>query len=257
MASHDFDLHTFITPLLIIISIYILGLYLQIKLIKTIKVERSMTWEINMCHSIIMIFHYTFTFAFELTTHVLVDPSIMDYTGSWFCYASFFIRCYGLFSIFLHSLVICVYKYLFIIHDKMVRSFGEKKMKKLIMFIYLIHPVFLSLSFMARSMFFASSPTLERCGLHQPKHDINSIWYWLSVGNKGINSNVTTDPKGGMLKRFFFCGIDDDDVEDGTDYFFYVVNQFYCLLQSFLAFGVLVNMFEIFFYVKIFRFIKR
>ena len=236
MISPDFDLKIFFAAILITTPMFFLGLYLQTKIIKTVKSERAMTWEINACHSMFMIVHYTYTLAFEVFAYVL--PSMSEYTGEWFCYAMFFVRGYGLFSIALHSLMICLYKYMFIVHGTLLRMLGEDRIKKIILAIYLINPIFTSVSFMARSPYLEPSPTLERCGVHR---SINSY------------EDVMEDKR---WKRTFFCGIDDDKAE-GFDYLLYIINQCYCFFQTLAFFGSLVNIFEAFMYYKIFQYMKR
>ena len=141
MIPPDFSLFTFLTACIITIPIFLIGLNLQRIIVKTVKAERAPTWEFTVCHSIIMVLHYTCTFSFEFFANIL--PSISEYTGEWFCIVLVFVRGYGLFSIGLHSLMICIYKYIFIVQNTMVRMIGEDKIKRAMLVIYLLNPVHL------------------------------------------------------------------------------------------------------------------
>ena len=243
MDSPGFDLKAFLFFIIFVAFILCIGFYLHMKILKTLKIEKTTTWEINICHSIVMICHYTFTSIFEIIAYVV--PDMVDHTATEFCYLVLFLRCYGLFSILLHSLMVCMYKYIVIVHTLLVRQFGEDKLKKLIMVGYLMIPILVSISFMARSQFFALPATLVKCGLHKDN------------ARNDTNLNESKN-HGGAMERLFFCGLYDYvTIEDGFEYFIHVVNQIYCFLQTILFLGVLVNLFEAFFYKKIFSFAKR
>ena len=243
MDSPGFDLKVFLFFTTFLAFILYIGFYLHVKIIKTLKIEKATTWEINICHSIVMICHYTFTSIFEIIAYVA--PDMVDHTATEFCYLVLFLRCYGLFSILLHSLMVCMYKYIVIVHTLFVRQFGEDKLKKLLMIGYLMIPILVSISFMARSQFLAPSATLVKCGLYK-------------CNNRNNTSLNETKNHGGAMKRVFFCGLDDYvTIEDGFEYFIHIVNQIYCFLQTLLFLGILGNIFEAFFYIKIFSFAKR
>ena len=236
MIPPDFNLITFLTACLITTPIFFIGLNLQMKIVKTVKLERGMTWEITLCHSVIMVLHYTCTFSFEVFANIL--PSISEYTGEWFCYVMIFVRGYGLFSIALHSLMIGLYKYLFIVQNTMVRVLGEERIKRAMLAIYLINPVFTTLSFMARSPYLLPAPTFTRCSVHERMHSFGDV-----MEKEG-------------WKRTFFCGLDDNNYE-GSNYVMYIITQCYCFCQTLVFFASMFNLLEAFIYYKIFKLIKR
>ena len=236
MIPPDFSLITFITACIITIPIFLIGLNLQRITVKTVKAERAPTWEFTVCHSIIMVLHYTCTFSFEFFANIL--PSISEYTGEWFCIVLQFVRGYGLFSIGLHSLMICIYKYIFIVQNTMVRMIGEDKIKRAMLGIYLLNPVFTSLSFMARSPYLEPAPTFTRCSAFKRMHSFDDVM------------------ESTRWKRTFFCGIDDNDYE-GLSYVVYLINQCYCFFQTLAFLGSLFNLFEAFIYYRLFKFMKR
>ena len=238
MGSTDIDMTTILIVSAILILIFLVGLHLQIKIIKTIRQEQPMAWEINMCHSIVMIIHYICVISIETTTYII--PSLSRYTGMWFCHFGLFLRGYGSTAIFAHSLLISIYKYMFIVHDETVRKYGKDKIKKVLFWINLIHPVFASVSFMSRPYTRYSATT--RCELPQNIH----------TNHTNVHESI-----GDTLKEVFFCGLDHNDGNTDLDYFFYVSNQVYCFLQAVIGGVVALNLLEIFFYVNIFCYMKR
>ena len=241
MGSTDMDMKTLLIVNVIFCFTFSIGLYLQIKIIKAIRREQAMAWEINMCHSIVMIVHFLCSISIETTTYIM--PSLSRYTGMWFCYFASFIRGYGASAIIMHSLVVSIYKYIFIVHDEAVRKYGKDKTKKLLFWIILILPVFASVSFMWRPyLHIGEDSAINRCGLHQYPH---------------INRTKALESIGDWLKLAFFCSIDDNDVKNGFDYFLDVSNQVYCFVQSVVGIVITANILEIFFYWKIFRYMKR
>ena len=63
-----------------------LGLILQAKIIIVARKEKGSTWQIHVCHSIILIIVYTHLIPFEALMYFA--PSTSSYTGTWFCYVS-------------------------------------------------------------------------------------------------------------------------------------------------------------------------
>ena len=240
MGSMDIDMKTLVIVDVILIFIFLIGLYLQIKIIKTIRQEQAMAWEINRCHSIVMIIHYIYCISIETTTYII--PSLSRYTGMWFCYFALFVRGYGASAIAAHSLVISIYKYIFIVHAEAVRKYGEDKAKKVLFWVNLIHPVFVSASVTWRPYLHIWDYSETRCGLPQ----------YLQTNHTNVHESI-----GYTLKRVVFCGFDHNDANTDFDYFMYVSNQVYCFVQTVIGGIAGLNLLEIFFYVKIFSYMKR
>ena len=108
-SSDDlYDEPTVIIITMSLILIYLIGLYLQIKIIMISKQDKDMTWKIDIAHSIVMIIYYAFIISIETTTRVI--PKLSDFTGSWFCYFALYLRLYGMISISGHSLFVSMHK---------------------------------------------------------------------------------------------------------------------------------------------------
>ena len=158
--TEDVNLPRFFTASVILTFIFLVGLYLQITTIKTVKKEQAIAWDINLIHSIILIIHYCYTILFDGATYLI--PNISQYTGIWFCYLSLFLRMYGITVVIWHSLFISVYKYIIIVHSKSVRNFGEKSLKTILFWIYIVLPIFMSLTYTFRPHFRAFK-TVNKC----------------------------------------------------------------------------------------------
>ena len=133
---------------------------------------------------------------------------------------------------------VCIYKYIFIVQNTMVRMIGEDKINRAMLGIYLLNPVFTSLSFMARSPYLEPAPTFTRCSAFKRMHSFDDVM------------------ESTRWKRTFFCGFDDNDYE-GASYVVYLINQCYCFFQTLAFLGSLFNLFEAFIYYRLFKFMKR
>ena len=223
--------------------IFLIGLYLQVKIIIISKKEKEMMWKIDICHSVIMIIYYAFQILIETITHVI--PNLSQFTGSWFCYASQFLTLYGKTSISLHSLHTATHKYIFIVHHETTHRYGIDKAKQVSLWTYLAIPIVMGTPWMLRPGFEAIS-SVNRC--------LDSQW------KEHPNENNDTAPNSLLEKGedlILFCGFDDYDGNTSFDYFIHVANQIYCFAQTALAWRVLVNVIDILLYKKLFHYMRR
>ena len=222
----------------LLILMFSVGLYLQIKIIITSKQEKHMTWQIDICNSIVMIIHYIFSIAGETTTYII--PSLSDHTGSWICSFGMFIRVYGLVFISGHSLVISIFKYFFIVRHQMITNFRKDRAERIFLLINLIYPSMFAVLMVVRPQFVKPLEAVNSC-LGMTEHD----------GTREYGSVIHT------LETVLFCGLDDDVHHSSFDYFLYIASQVGCFLQTVCIWIVGLNLLEIFFYKKIFRYMKR
>ena len=117
------DLNNFIVANIILFAIFIIGLYFQIKLIIVSKQEKDMTWRVDMSHSIIMVKYFCLRMLFEVITST--TPSLHRYTGEWLCYVALFVHLYTGFSVFSHSCAVSIYKYIFVVHQRIIHNLGR------------------------------------------------------------------------------------------------------------------------------------
>ena len=234
------DLTYFIIVNIILAALFFIGLYLQIRIIIVSKLEKEKTWKIDICHSAIMTVGYSFRISFEMITYFV--PSLHLYTGKWFCYVSLYIKLFFMASVVSHSLLVSIYKYVIIVHQGFIRGFGEERASKFLFWIYLsFPPLWALLSGLARGIL----------------PDISSIYECL--GEQVYISDVMNETSKERFRRYFFCGFDDVAAND-LDNFAYVMNvtkMIGCFLTVVILFMVMANVLEVFFYLRIFAYMKR
>ena len=233
------DLTSFIIANIFLIGIFLLGLHFQIQIIISSIREKGVTWRIDMCNSIVMIFFYSFRIIFEIITYFI--PVLYPYTGRWFCWIALFINLFGATFIISHSLVVSAYKYVYIVHNDLVRYIGGNNVSIASMGLSLLLPALLTLMFVMR-------PTIPT---------YSSIYNCLGMEvEKSAHVNESSAVK---VQRLLFCGFDDfSDTEYGLmDYFINIINMMGCFISVAIVAAIIANITEAFLYLKIFSFIKR
>ena len=232
------DFTTFIIANTFLTIIFLVGLYLQIKIIISSNVERGVTWRLDMCHSMVMIVFYSFRIFFEIIIYFV--PVLYVYTGKWFCYIALFFNLFGAISISFHSLVVSVYKYVVIVRQDLIRKVGVDNASLTSFWASLIIPAALAVSFVAR-------PTIP---------EYASIFNCLGMKvEKSAHANESSTE---MIKTGLFCGFDDfsDDQYGAIDYVMQIVSMLGCFVTIMVAIVMSVNIIETFIYQRIFSFMK-
>ena len=182
------DLTTFLIANAILITTFLLGLYFQIQIIISSKREKGVTWRVDMCNSIVMIFFYSFRISFEMVSHFI--PILHPYTGKWFCYVTLIINMFGAIFVVSHSLIISVFKYFYIVHQSLIRYVGVNKASWASFWFSLFLPAVLTLLFVVR-------PSVNT---------YSSIYNCLGMEvEKSIHGNESSAQK---IKTLVFCGFD-------------------------------------------------
>ena len=239
MNSTDYDSTMLVIRSSALVIIFTIGCFLQVKIIKAVKEEKAMTWDINLSHSITMIIHFIFTILIDTMTYII--PNLKMSFGVWICYFLLFLRLYGISEIVFHSLFISAYKYIFILHNEGVRSIGQERIKKILFWINMSLPVFFAFSYIIRPNNQAFN-TVHSCGSLEDS----------SMRDVAINETVGT-----LQSRFLFCGLPDDEDKDKFAYFTLMLTRLICFGQTVLLILVLSNILEMLFYIRIFRHMKR
>ena len=250
IEESNFDSTSIVIGTVFLSMIYLLGLYLQIRIIIISKQAQEMTWRSEITHSIIMIIYYAFRILTETLT--LSIPNLGKYTGSWFCTLSLFVQLYGMNSILGHSLWIAVHKYVFIKHAKSVYKFGNEKAKHVFCWLHIILPAICAVGWMFRP-YYRAIESVNRChgGLDWQLFDGKLPKYKVKINE---TSPITIRK---MAEKLFFCGLGYYDGNTFYDNFMYVGSQIYCFIQATWACTVVGNILEIFFYLRIFSFMER
>ena len=246
MTYEDIDVpysdntYTIVVFNVIFAFIFIIGLGLQIRIIQVSIKEKDITWRIDVFHSIVMIVFYCFRIVFENLTFFV--PSLHLYTGKWGCYALYFVYMFGAISIASHSFVVSSYKYLYIVHDNLIRIIGTEESSIRWFWVSLICPTVLAISFTARPTYVTYSSVYKCMGYDTETSAENNIPFFERI------------------KIFFFCRFLEHNEEESLsafEYFMSIIDVLGCFVTSSIVFCVLLNVMEAFFYYKIFSFMRR
>ena len=60
--------------------IFVIGVFLQVKIILALKRDQAMAWEMNLAHSIVMIVHWSFKLLVEFVYYI--QPSFHEFVGN-------------------------------------------------------------------------------------------------------------------------------------------------------------------------------
>ena len=115
---------TSIAVALLVISIYCIGIYLHINIIKISKKEKEATWKMDIANSVVLLMHFGFSIFIHSVTYYGQDLYL--FSGVWFCYASKVILHYDIIYTQAHSMVVSILKYSIIVYDVTKTSSKER-----------------------------------------------------------------------------------------------------------------------------------
>ena len=213
------------------IFIYLIGTYINWKILIVSQKTKDKTWKEDMVHCTSMMIAMLWTVAFEnVSRHVKV---LSMYTGGvWICYLSVFVYAYNTFIGGFHSFCICFMKYIYIVHHEKVRVFGVAKLEKIFFLTYIIHPLILTIPTVVLIDVEAYSSIMACFDLEQEIKDrYPSDW-----------------------KRMFLCRL---TFEEGDTGILYYLAQIFCTLKIIWTMLLGSNIAEAFMYYKIFQFMRR
>ena len=237
----NFASQSFLISFLILVILFVVGLFLQIRILRISTRTKVTTWKIDISHSIIMIIYFSFRIGFEMLIDVF--PTFHLHCGTWFCHLALFIQIFCGLSMISNSFIVALYKYLYIVHHNLFLAIGDESLGKVLIWGNFFVQAALSISAIVRPSFPRFS-SVTRC-LGQK---IESSQY-----KTNISANL-------MLKKFFFCGLDDYEEDQVDGIFSYVMNFTNitgCFVTSVIFFVILTNLIEMFLYQKIFARMKR
>ena len=231
MEKQNIHISQVVLYIVFVSIVFVIGMFLQIKIIKRARQEKPVTWKTEIFHSIVMIIHFSIVLFLEVLVYV-----IPDYTGGgWICTLSRFIRRCGIVTISSHSLLISVQKYIVI-----VNSINGNSERHILEIVLLVISVTFSILWAAATFIrnVSSIPTyssLESC------FALGNWW-----GPNTVDNSDITFCKFGRNKGYY---------DEGK--FIYFTTEVYCIAQTSLSVMIHFNIFEAFVYYKIFRFINR
>ena len=239
--SDSINLQSFVAAITTLLILFVIGLYLQIKIIRVSIKNRGVNWKVDIQHSIVMTGFFSFRICFEMVTYFI--PALHQYTGNWFCYLILFINQFGTVSIFSHSLIIAIYKYIYVMHNDFIISIGENKASSISAWISILLPLLLGISFTARPSSFLSYSSVLNC--------------LAMTVEKDNHANV---PWSRIFKSYFTCGFADSADDERNELWNQVINVIAilgCTLTSALLLVILLNIFEVVCYCRLFAFARR
>ena len=199
--------------------LYAIGSYIQIKVISTCRKEKDKVCQITITNSITMMILFSFGMIFEnVTSHV---PVMSQYTGEWICFVEAFIYIYGPCIVRLHSFVLSLMKFVFIVYQETAINFGEDKLKKVFFVGNLVHALVLSIPAVIFYDFESMNSVTECLGLYE------------KVLERSNTSNAAID-------RMFFCKLNDEGYDENAEpQLSYILKQSFCATRMVWVFFTL------------------
>ena len=237
LENHDSNTVVAIAIISALILEYVIGFYIQVKKIKSVKQEKPITWELEIYHSIVCIFHFWFCIFVEILELFVADTS--ESTKWLLCTFAWCVKTLGVNAIFSHSLTISMCKYIIIVHCK-GKYFGRHNVVKLASFVMVAYQILWTLLgwFRARGVLIANydfvSWSISMC----------DAFDWNHIDDK-------------TSRRRFVCGFPVDNDQKGNWDFVLVGSEFFCIIQFIATFVVNLNVLEAFLYFKIFKSMHR
>ena len=233
------DLPILIVGCAVFCAIFIIGVFLQVKMIAALKHDQAIAWEINLAHSVLMIAIFSSSSILEIINYI--QPSLYDNLGKWYCYLILPVILFGFFEMLFHSLYVSIYKYIFIVHSETVTRIGKQTIKRILLWTYFIILVSWTVSLAIRENF--GSKKVFQNGV--------SCGVFHAFGT----SNMEAD--GSIIRHLFSCSIDDLEQNKLENIIVNILTKVLCTSQSIINIIIGLNVLEIFFYLRIFRHMNR
>ena len=211
------------------VLVFCVGLYFQIKTIFVCIEDKSKTWQIHISHAIVMTIYYGYFIPFHAITYFV--PYLAAYTGSWVCYLSAFVALFCYQAIVVHSLLIAIMKYIFIVHTWKARLFGEERIQKLFLLIDIFYPVVMAVVSILLTTNYQNRSEIKSC-----------------FGKLLVSSHISD------VKKSWFCDLGSSS--ENNSILIYCAKAV-CFIRSFVSAVINTNLPEGFIYFKIFRQMKR
>ena len=221
--------------------IYIIGCYLNVRIIKVSMKDKAITWKMDITNSLVLIFHYGHAIFMHWGTTII--PNLYIYTGEWFCYLSKFLVYSGNLNVQAQSVIVAAMNFVVIVQWKRAKEFGHANIKRMFFWINLLYPFIMQgLHLLSRPDFYWAYDgfaQIDRC-LGDPKN------------NWGPDSNRT------QTKLHNLCMELSPPLEDDSfQYTLYILKNALCWPQFIVIMLIMWNIFEMAIYCHIFNFMHR
>ena len=213
--------------------LYIIGFYLQFKIIHVCNVERNKTWCVQIFHAMVITIHFGIRVPFQAITYFV--PNLSSHIGSWVCYIGGINHFFGYQEIPSHSLWVAFEKYILIVHTLKARAFGDNKIEKIFFWVTVTYPCLGSTIAMITTNY-------------ETRADVKSCF--------GITDELVLNNSSLASGRRSFLSCDVSSYAETSLILAYVI-QFFCACRILINCVVVTNLPEAFFYYKVFKTMKR
>ena len=213
-----------------------IGTFLYLKLIHICKEEKDKVWMITLAKSVGTIALMVICVIFETLTYYA--PGFSHYTGYSICYIAAFGYVYLPYLVFLDSMCLAMMKYVFIVHTEKSKKYGEEKIQKVFLWVFVLHGFLPSIITVFLYDFEAYAQLISCFELEERFQER----YNSSTGNE---------------QRMFLCKLRVADGEDLGTHYAYTLAQGFCATKMVVNLAFMSNIPEAYFYYKIFQKMKR
>ena len=239
-VTNHISILTQIVMCVLVLCAYVLGVFLNIKIIIISKKDQHGTWKIDIFNSCMLMVHFAHSIVMKSVTYLVNDLYV--YTGTWFCYTSKAIAFYGIVHVSGHSFMISVMKHTLIVNWKGSRNFGEEKIKQIFFWLNIIYPLyFFSMFNILRPDFLFAYDGISEANRCLGKSDM--------ISSQDRNRSATKLPN--------LCEIEASLDQNSFEFMIYFGKKAICWLHVIFLYSNLWNILEVFIYCSIFLFMRR
>ena len=189
--------------------IIIVGEYIHMHILDFLKLEGGLVSDILKMFLRVQMVYWPVTVLFGTTTDFF--HPLQDIIGEWYCKFGYFWIVGGMTLIVFHSFIVGLMRYIFVVHNERVVSYGKEKAKKMFFLASILIPVFVTLWGHLNGRDPSAITSLNKCyGVH---HKVFLI-----------------ENRGDSTMRRNFCLFEDDDEEPGQ--FLTTLRKTSCTLRS-------------------------
>ena len=220
---------------ILVICVYMIGIYLHTKVILVCKKEKEITWKLDIANSLMVLANYAHVIVMYGVVYIVHDLYIL--TGEWFCYTSKALTLYGNTQVTGHSFIIALMKYVMIVQYEKVRRIGKARVQTIFLWINCIYPLYMLVAFtIARPDFLWVYDRINQANICLGKADIYS----------NLDSNQT------VTSLHNLCEMSEPIHKFSFEYAVYICRTAICWFHFVLFYLNFWNFLEMMLYCRIF-----
>ena len=205
----------------------IVVLIINIKKIKTVRIDKHITWELEVYSSVISIVYIILCLILEVIEYSC--PEFYHFVDFLIRFIAPIVKILGVNIIIFHSLSVVLYKYYIIVIQQPV-TYSSNSMNRKWLLGLIAFPIIWTIPnfvrYTAMTAFILPRP--------------------LSCNSIGFKDQMT-----------LFCHFNGDDHYNNNWTFLFIITQIYCLVHTFINVVLKLNILDAFLYFKLFRFMNR